>query len=113
MTTRQEIAAVLDSVEGVTAYSSSPPTISPYCAWPNWISITWVNDYVHEHIWQVFLTLPGSGDETTINESDPMIIPVGEALWNLGHVDIAEPVLITTGTPGDTMPVLRYRLVTP
>lgn len=111
---RTEIMAALDSVAGVTGSPSAPNVITAGSGvgWPTWLSTSWINDWVRERAWHVFVVMPGTGDVTTLDYADPLVEAVGVALWELGHVDIVEPVSLTAGASGDVVPALRFRLVT-
>ena len=111
--TRADIASALEAVDGVAASPTPPTTIVPGCAWPNWVSTAWVNADARDEIWQIFVALPGAGDAATIDAGDPLVELVGRAIWDLGQVTLVEPVLVQNGAnAGETLPALRFRLVT-
>lgn len=109
--TRQDIADALDAVDGVTGVPVPPAHLAPFVAWPAWQSTTWVNDCARDVTWFVFVALPAPGNGAAIEAGDPLIEAVGDALWMLGRVVIVQPVRVTTGTPGDDTPALRFQLL--
>lgn len=112
--TRAEIAAALATISGVTAVEAPPAVLSPFMAWPRWISSAPVADCIRERVWEVFVTVPGAGDQSTVTVADELEAAVDTALYQIDNAGwtLAEPVLLNTGTPGDTVPALRFRVVT-
>jgi hypothetical protein len=112
--TRNELADALGTIDGVTAFSVPPPSIQPFMAWPRWTQTTPINDGSRERVWEVFVTVPGSGDAATVTIADELEEQVDAALWKVDNAawTLVEPVLLNTGTPGDTVPALKFRVVT-
>ena len=114
MSTREDIAAALATVPGVTAPSPTPPpTPVAGAAWPVWTAYTWLNDCLRETTWYVYVVVPSGNLATRSQAADALAEPLGEALYDLGTLGPIEPVSLppAEGT-GQGMPALRATLTT-
>jgi hypothetical protein len=113
MISRQMIADVLASVEGLIASPSNPDTVIAGGAWPRWVQTTFEGRLCDDQNvqWDVFVCLPAGYLPDTVEVGDQLVPAVATVLANLGDVELCEPVTIgfddQTSTPG-----LRFRLVT-
>lgn len=113
MTGRDEIAAALAGVPGVTASPNAPNVANPGMAWPVWQSSAPLTAYGWEITWNVFLVLTGGYPDATIAEADPLALAVGDALLQVGAVTLVEPVALGVDASGTaTAPALRFTLTT-
>lgn len=89
-----------DGVE-LTCHPAAPGVVAVWDVWPVWDSSTWANRCVQTHTWRVYVCVP-NGDAMGANEAaDALLEPVGEILWDIGHVDRAVPVVwATDGSQG-------------
>ena len=112
--TRQEIAAALAGVEGLTAYETVPDNIVAGAAWPVWVSRAWLNgrpDGPRETEWRVYVALPNATPKGTVDEADPLIETVAQALVVIGlEIGLIEPVQAPATEGGAPIPLLRYSL---
>jgi hypothetical protein len=122
MSTRQDIATVLDGLtvdpgDGgepivLAAYPQLPDSIGPYTAWPVWASTAWLTRCVSEDTWQVLVALPASSSDAWADSGDLLLDPVRDALSKVGGVTRAEPVALAVGDQSQTVPALAFTLDT-
>lgn len=121
-TTRTAIAKALDLsvVDTITdtsyqldPFEYEPPTLTALQAWPVWISSTWMNRCVIQESWAVLVLLPSGETATWTDAAESLIGPVREALENVGHVSLVEPVTVSPSDSGAGIPALRFTLTNP
>jgi len=107
--TRDDIAAALATVPGLSATSSTPATIVAGSAWCEWVSTRWVNAQgQREWRWYVFVALTGGDRAATAAEADPLVESVAAALWEIGvWPELVEPWSWAVEPGAQAVPVLR------
>jgi len=92
---REEIAAALSTVEGVTGHQYRPRTLPPGTAWPLLERLDNPMALDFQATWRVVVILPA--DEQRASEwFDAHHELVTDALAPVGHVDRIEPGLVAT-----------------
>lgn len=98
MGTRQDIAAALTGVAGLTGHSARPASVNALDAWPQWRgAVRAVNGYASEHTWAIIIVLPQGDDITADGFVDDHGQAIAEALRHDLSVDGFEPATIDTG----------------
>lgn len=110
--TRAAIVAILDAIDGLTAYPTAPDQAVAGAAWPKWIQTTYDGALctLARDQYDVLVTLPAGYLATTVDQGDGYRDTVALALVALGVVQYAEPVQLTFDDR-QTMPGIRLRLV--
>jgi hypothetical protein len=114
---RRLIAAVLAPVVftvdgsryGLTAHTSTPPTISTWDAWPVVSDIRDVTDCIGEVDWFVFVALPAGDQASLVEAGDAVVDPTREALRALGAVTHTRPFTWTVAD-GAAVPVWQFEI---
>jgi hypothetical protein len=110
---RAAIAAALDAVPGVTAYSSAPDNPHEFDAFPRWAFTNYTGGKMRRlavHEYDALVILPAGYEPDTVAQGDTLLDAVAIALAVVGEVRTADPIQITYG-PGVGMPALRVRVV--
>jgi hypothetical protein len=89
--TRQEIAAQLDTLDGITGLVTPPRTPVPGLGWPEWLQTTPSTMTGDETTWRVHVTLPNASLDATVTEADPLVAAVMDALYELGEIQTVQP----------------------
>jgi hypothetical protein len=109
--TREQIAAALSTVPGVTGEALEPPTKGAGQAWPIWRDTVTLNgcDAVTVN-WYVYVVMPGGDMNAPPEAVDPIALPISRALRDTGlTVERWEPYqLINWQQPDSAIPVLRF-----
>lgn len=112
MTARDDIAAALATVPGLTPTVATPVAPVPGNAWPRWV----VTNYQRGKLsslpvpdYDVWVVLPNDAPETTVETADGLLPQVAAALGKVGTVVSAQPVAIALEDTS-TMPGIRVRL---
>jgi len=111
---RAQLVAALDSVDGLTAYPVAPDQATAGAAFPKWIQSTYDGALcsLADDTYDVVVTLPADYAGTTVDEGDALRDVVAHALARVcSSITYAEPVQITFNDR-QTMPGLRFRVVT-
>jgi len=109
MITREEIAAALSAVPGITGYPSSPSAIVAGAAWPAWAQTRWLNVAARQVQWYIFVSLSSGSHEASVLEADGLIEAVGVALADIGLGGlIVEPWFWATEPGQQPTAVLRF-----
>jgi hypothetical protein len=98
--TRQDIAAQLDQLDGITGLVTPPRTPVPGQGWPEWrqtVPATMTGD---ETTWDVHVTLPNANLDATVTEADPLIGAIMDALYPLGEIQSVQPETHTLQAQG-------------
>ena len=109
--TREQIAAALSTVPGITGEALEPPTKSPGQAWPVWREsiVTGACDTFTTN-WFIFVVLPNGDMNAPVDAGDDFVVPLAVAIHSAGlTVERWEPYqLINWQYPDAPIPVLRY-----
>jgi hypothetical protein len=111
---RAELVAALDSIDGITASPVAPDQATAGAAFPKWIQSTYDGHLctLADDTYDVIVTLPADHAGTTVDEGDALRDVVALALARVcSSITYAEPVQITF-QDRQTMPGLRFRVVT-
>ena len=112
MISRDQIASVLEGVPGLASDRATPQTIVAGSAWPVWVSTRWLNNCARETRWYVFVALTGADGHASVDEGDPLVEQVGQALTALGLGGITvEPWQWAVEPGGQAVPALRFTAV--
>lgn len=93
---REQVAAALSSVPGVTGHVRRPGTARPGDAWPLLGSLVRGPGYTWEITWRVLVLLPGD-ESAAADWIDATADAVLDALAPWGFVDRMEPVVVGSG----------------
>ena len=109
---RDELVAVLGTVDGITAYPTTPDQSTAGAAWPKWVQTTYDGPLcsLARDTYEILVTLPASYLADTVDQGDGFRDVVAYALSTVGSVQFAEPAQITFADR-QTMPGLRLRMV--
>ena len=110
---RAGLVAALDTVDGVTAYSTAPNQATAGAAWPKWVQTVYSGhlDVLGRDTYEILVTLPASYAEQTVDEGDGFRDVVAFALMPTARVTFAEPAQIMFNDR-QAMPGLRLRVAT-
>ena len=117
MITRDEIVTALAGA-GFAASPVMPDTPGPGSAWPRWRSTAPLNgraDGPRETLWYVFVGVTNAIAEASVEEAEPIVGRVIEALLGLVGadgsqlaVDLVEPVQVPIAESGTSFSALRF-----
>ena len=110
---REELAAAIAGVPGVSATAERPPSLDAGAAWPVWRSETPIlAGCAVELRWYVLVVGPNGSEASTIAAADPMVAPLVAALKAAGlSVEIIEPVRLPVENGQAGVPALRVAVV--
>ena len=113
MTARDAIKAALDTVEGVTGRTHEPANKAPGVGWPRLTGTT--PDGVLCSPWRlaydVFVLLPNNHPTASEDAVEGLLVPIAEALSEVGDVVEAAPYLIQFDDT-QTVPGIRVQIIT-
>lgn len=89
--TRDEIAAALSTVEGITGYARRPAASKAGDAWPLWRSGERADGYAYTHTWVIVIVLPGTDEATADAFVDARLDDIDDALRAVLFVDGVAP----------------------
>ena len=113
MTTRQDIAAALSTVDGISGHPMPPRTPGRGQGWPVWQRRSPLTLTADELAWLVFVTLPAGLTESTILEADQLTEDVLAALASVGVIEEIRPdILQSAQDGGQPLPVLTVTMTT-
>jgi hypothetical protein len=99
---RQEIAAALTTVSGITGYADPPSIMAPGGAWPLLVNLT-TADHLPAGVflaqWRIIL-ITGGTPEDGLTFLDAQLVPVLAALAPHGWITTVTPVTIETTSSG-------------
>jgi hypothetical protein len=113
MITRQDIAAQLSTLEGITGLAMPPRTPTPGQGWPEWsqtVPLTMTGDQI---TWDVHVALPAGSPEATVMEADALVGQLMDALSDIGVIETVQPTTILTQQGGASgLPCISVTLTT-
>lgn len=110
--TRADIAAALETVDGVRGNATPPKTPQPGDAWPIWETTALTTlGFGLAITWSVYVLLTNADLDQTMAEADPLVEAIASAIAPLGALGPIEPYRVTTNGP-NTLPALRFGLET-
>lgn len=115
MGTRQDVAAALGAVEGLTGHPYAPTQVATGDAWPEWVGtdpvVTVGCVSLGDDEWRIRVALPAGSPESTADAVTGWLGPTLEALATVGLPGRAETVAIIVAD-GTTVPALQFELST-
>lgn len=113
MITRQDIAAALSTIEGVTGQATPPRTPKAGMGWPEWQQTTPSTMSGDEITWAVHVALPAGLPDSAVLEADALVASLMDVLIELGEIQTVQPTTLVMQQGGASqLPCITVTLTT-